>query len=44
VKISNIFFGLLSNSQGIENLLQKLNSVYEATEGTDGWITVGNIK
>ena len=31
-------------SQSVENLLQRLNEVYEATEGTDNWITVGNIK
>ena len=31
-------------SQSIENLLQRLTTVYEGTEGTDGWITVGNIK
>lgn len=28
----------------VDNLLQKLNEVYEGTEGTDGWITVGNVK
>ncbi|XP_078351038.1 uncharacterized protein LOC144635803 isoform X1 [Oculina patagonica] len=32
------------SSQHVENLIQKLNEVYEATEGTDNWITVGNIK
>lgn len=32
------------SSQSIENLLQRLNDIYEATEGTDNWITVGNIK
>ena len=31
-------------SQSVENMIQKLNEVYEATEGTDNWTTVGNMK
>lgn len=31
-------------SENRENLVQRLCKVYEATEGTDGWVSVGNMK